>query len=329
MSLVLAIEPDSSQADPLNSFVRAKLGAELQMVTSAQAAIVAMNQRVPDVVLLGRGVLQDERAKIVSHLGSSDGTRQSGAHHRPSSIRQQRTVVSLPEKISEQLGATEDARVRQVATALTEPAVPEGNAVALEESKPQATPASHIDDSSTGLDSDIRAADLSLIEAEVEYRLKSEVERLQAEAARQQARELARVEAEAAEHRAREIARVEAETARQRAHDLARIESEAAQQRESAVVEARAAAEAAARETLVTELERVRREAEQHLASEIRRVRNETEQALATKLNFTQAQARAEAEALRAAAIEQARQVVEEGRCTREGRRGRSRAREG
>jgi hypothetical protein len=312
MSLVLAIEPDSSQADPLNSFVRAKLGAELQMVTSAQAAIVAMNQRVPDVVLLGRGVLQNERAQIVSHLGSL------------TTHANQARTIDLPQfangalwsrfqkKIGEQLGAAADARVRQVATALTEPAVPEGNAVALEESKPQATPALHIDDSSTGLDSDIRAADLSLIEAEVEYRLKSEVERLQAEAARQQARELARVEAEAAEHRAREIARVEAETARQRADDLARIESEAAQQRESAVVEARAAAEATARETLVTELERVRREAEQHLASEIRRVRSETEQALATKLNFTQAQARAEAEALRAAAIEQARQVVEE-----------------
>ena len=312
MSLVLAIEPDSSQADPLNSLVRAKLGAELQMVTSAQAAIVAMNQRVPDVVLLGRGVLQDERAQIVSHLGSL------------TTHANQARTIDLPQfantalwsrfqkKIGEHLGAAADARVRQVATALTEPAVPEGNAVALEESKPQATPAAHIDDSSTGLDSDIRAADLSLIEAEVEYRLKSEVERLQAEAARQQARELARVEAEAAEHRAREIARVEAETARQRAHDLARIEGEAAQQRESAVVEARAAAEAAARETLVTELERVRREAERHLASEIRRVRSETEQALATKLNFTQAQARAEAEALRAAAIEQARQVVEE-----------------
>ena len=312
MSLVLAIEPDSSQADPLNSLVRGKLGAELQMVTSAQAAIVAMNQRVPDVVLLGLGVLQDERAQIVSHLGSlTTHANQARTIDLPQ-FANSALWSRFQKKIGEHLGAAADARVRQVATALTEPAVPEGNAVALEESKPQATPAAHIDDSSTGLDSDIRAADLSLIEAEVEYRLKSEVERLQAEAARQQARELARVEAEAAEHRAREIARVEAETARQRAHDLARIEGEAAQQRESAVVEARAAAEAAARETLVTELERVRREAERHLASEIRRVRSETEQALATKLNFTQAQARAEAEALRAAAIEQARQVVEE-----------------
>ena len=68
MGLVLAIEPDSSQADPLNSFVRAQLGAELQMVTSAQAAIVAMNQRVPDVVLFGRGVSQDERAKIEARI---------------------------------------------------------------------------------------------------------------------------------------------------------------------------------------------------------------------------------------------------------------------
>jgi len=249
---VLAIEPDSSQADPLDSFVRAKLGAELQMVTSAQAAIVAMNQRVPDVVLLGRGVPQDERAKIVSHFGSlTTHANQARTIDLPQ-FANSALWSRFQKKIGEQLGAAGDARVRVMATALTEAAVPERNEVPPEAPKPQAKPESQIHDSNSDVASDIRAADLSLIEAEVEFRLKSEVERLQVEAARQQARELARVEAEAAEHRAREVARVEAETARQREHDLARIESEAAQQRESAVVEARAAAESAARETLVT-----------------------------------------------------------------------------
>jgi hypothetical protein len=70
MNLVLAIEPDSSHADPLGSVVHTKLGAELVIVTSAYAAIVAMNQRVPDLVLFGREVSQDQRVKIATHLRS-------------------------------------------------------------------------------------------------------------------------------------------------------------------------------------------------------------------------------------------------------------------
>src|SRR5437667_8310720 len=70
MNLVLPIEPDPAQADPLNSIVRTKLGADLQVVSSGYAAIVAMNQRIPDVVLLGRAVTQDQRTKIVTHFRS-------------------------------------------------------------------------------------------------------------------------------------------------------------------------------------------------------------------------------------------------------------------
>jgi len=73
MSLVLAIEPDSAQADPLTSLVRAKLGAQLQLVASTRAAIVAINQRVPDVILLGRDVPQEQRTKVVTHLRSIVG----------------------------------------------------------------------------------------------------------------------------------------------------------------------------------------------------------------------------------------------------------------
>ena len=68
MNLVLAIEADSSQADPLGSIVRTRLSAELVLVTSAYAAIVAMNQHVPDLVLFGRDLPQDQRAKIEAHL---------------------------------------------------------------------------------------------------------------------------------------------------------------------------------------------------------------------------------------------------------------------
>src|SRR5476649_458700 len=74
MNFVLAIEPDSSQTDQLSSVVRARLGAELVVVSSAYAAIVAVNQRVPDVVLFGRTVSQEQRVKITAHLRSLNGS---------------------------------------------------------------------------------------------------------------------------------------------------------------------------------------------------------------------------------------------------------------
>jgi hypothetical protein len=297
MSLVLAIEPDAAQTAPLTAFVRAKLGAQLQLVASSHAAIIAMNQRLPDVVLLGRDLSQDERTKVVTHLRSmtAEGTE----------LR----IVDIPQLSA----AASDGFTSNVSACL---AAAQGSRVETAPEPPAPVPASTIDE-------DIRAADVSLIEAEVEFRLKSELERLQAEAARQQARELSRVEAEAAERRTREIARVEAEAARQRALELTRIEEQAASLRQSAVAEARAAAEAAARKGLAAELERVRREDEALLSAEVRRIRNEAEQLLATKLALAQTQAerereernaraRAEADAAKAAAMEEARRAVEE-----------------
>lgn len=299
MSLVLAIEPDAAQAAPLTALVRAKLGAQLQLVASSHAALIAMNQRRPDVVLLGRDLSPDDRTKIVTYLRS---IQSENAELR---------TVDIPQLTA---GIVSDAFAKQVGACL---AVADDGRIQAGSPEPVASP------TPSTIDESIRAADVGLIEAEVEFRLKAELERLQAEAARQQAREMARVEAEAAERRAREIARVEIEATRQRALELARIEEQAATQRQSAVAEARAAAEAAAREALAAELERVRRQGEEQLAAEVRRVRNEAEQLLATKLNLAQAEAerdretrnaraRAEAEAAKAAAMDEARRVVEQ-----------------
>src|SRR5262245_28396389 len=70
MSFVLAIEPDSPQADPLRAAVCAHAGAELIIVGSAYAAIVTMNQRLPDLVLIGRAVSPQQRTQITTHLRS-------------------------------------------------------------------------------------------------------------------------------------------------------------------------------------------------------------------------------------------------------------------
>jgi hypothetical protein len=312
MNLVLAVEPDASQADRLTGLVRT-LGANLQLVASSHAAIVAMNQRVPDVVVLGRTLADEQRTAIVTHLGSVVA---ASTHIRVLDIPDL-NEPSLAEAFSRKMGVSFAASdyVRQQSDAGT--VDPGWDSVTLD--APAAT-------------EDFRAADEELIEAEVEVRLKAELERLQAEAAQQQARELARVEADAAERRAREMARVEAEATRQRDMELARAEQELARKRDSAVAdaEARAAVEVAAREALTAELDRVRRDNETQLAAEIRRVRNEAEQALATQRDQAQAQAerdreeriaraRAEADAVRAAAeaakalaIGEAQRVVEE-----------------
>ena len=76
MNLVLAVEADSSQTDPLGSIVRTKLGAELVHVTSADDAIVAMNQRVPALVLVGRELPQEQRVKVNTHLRRLAGSFQ-------------------------------------------------------------------------------------------------------------------------------------------------------------------------------------------------------------------------------------------------------------
>jgi PEGA domain len=73
MNLVLALEPDASQATPLTTLVRRQLGANLAIVPTAKAAVIAMNQRVPDVLLFGRDVPRPERAKAAAHLASLSG----------------------------------------------------------------------------------------------------------------------------------------------------------------------------------------------------------------------------------------------------------------
>jgi CheY-like chemotaxis protein len=51
MSLILAIEPNKNQAQQLNALVRAHLKAELVTAPTAAAALTALGDRIPDVVL--------------------------------------------------------------------------------------------------------------------------------------------------------------------------------------------------------------------------------------------------------------------------------------
>jgi hypothetical protein len=186
MNFVLAIEPDASQAGPLTALVRRTLGANLTIVASTQAAIVAMNQRVPDVLLFGGGVPPAERDQAAAHLASLAG---------PGGVRTLQ-LANLGHRAAQEkaaldirmcLAAAEKERVRAMATVIgsahDESELAGWNAF-LPESPEQGTPAP-------------AAVDQSHLQAEIDRRVKREVERLRREGDERVALELRRLRQDA------------------------------------------------------------------------------------------------------------------------------------
>ena len=68
MSLVLAVEPDGKQAEILRHLIDQQGGTQLILVSSAYAAAVTMNRRVPDLVLLGASLDQKAHDHVVDHF---------------------------------------------------------------------------------------------------------------------------------------------------------------------------------------------------------------------------------------------------------------------
>ena len=171
MNLVLALEPDASQAAPLTSLVRRKLGANLTIVPTMQAAIVAMNQRLPDVLLFGQNVPQAERDQTSAHLTSLSG----GA------VVRTLLIAKLSEPAAQEqaaydirmcLASAEKDRVRAMATLISaardQSELAGWNDFPAESTEPQAPPAA--------------TPPQSHVEAEINRRVKHEVERLRREA---------------------------------------------------------------------------------------------------------------------------------------------------
>ena len=71
MSRVLAIEPEASQAEALRQLVRDELGTEIVLVSSAYAAVVAINRQTPDVVLFSESISDKHRDRVLDHLKST------------------------------------------------------------------------------------------------------------------------------------------------------------------------------------------------------------------------------------------------------------------
>src|SRR6188474_1479408 len=68
MALVLAIEPDIRQGGILKRIVRELVQAELILVESRDAAIAAIDQQIPDVILLTALMSPRDEDELVTHL---------------------------------------------------------------------------------------------------------------------------------------------------------------------------------------------------------------------------------------------------------------------
>jgi hypothetical protein len=187
MNFVLAFEPDAAQAVPLTSLVRRKLGANLTIVPTMQAAIVAINQRLPDVLVFGRNVPQAEREQVAAHLGSLSG----GAAVRTLQIAKLSEPAAQDQfayDIRMCLAAAEKDRVRAMATLIS--AAQDQSELAGWNDFPAESAEPHAPKAPT--------PEQSPVEAEINRRVKSEVERLRREADERLATELRRLRQDAA-----------------------------------------------------------------------------------------------------------------------------------
>jgi CheY-like chemotaxis protein len=68
MTRILAIEPDAERAERLQQFVHEKLHAELVLATSTDAAITAMSDDRPDLILASTLLSANDDQDLVAHL---------------------------------------------------------------------------------------------------------------------------------------------------------------------------------------------------------------------------------------------------------------------
>ena len=81
--LVLALEPDVRQATILKRVIRDNVHADLIVVDSRDAAVAAVNDRLPDVILLTALLSPRDEAEIISHLRTLSGVEHVQTHTIP------------------------------------------------------------------------------------------------------------------------------------------------------------------------------------------------------------------------------------------------------
>jgi CheY-like chemotaxis protein len=80
---ILALEPDVRQANILKRMIRDRVHAELLVVDSRDAAVAAVNAKVPDVILLTALLSPRDEAEIIAHLRTVEGAEHVQTHTIP------------------------------------------------------------------------------------------------------------------------------------------------------------------------------------------------------------------------------------------------------
>src|SRR5690348_2205463 len=73
MPLILAIEPDRRQANQLTALVRGRLHADLVLGDSADRALAALGDRVPDLILTAALLSPKDEAALGQRLRELNG----------------------------------------------------------------------------------------------------------------------------------------------------------------------------------------------------------------------------------------------------------------
>ena len=73
MSLVLALEPDPKQAAVLKQVVRDRVGAQLVLADSKDAALAAIAERVPDLILVTTLMSPRDESELTDRLRGLEG----------------------------------------------------------------------------------------------------------------------------------------------------------------------------------------------------------------------------------------------------------------
>ena len=97
-ALVLALEPDLRQAAILKRMIRDRVHAELVVVDSRDAAIAAVDARVPDVILFTALLSPRDEGEIIAHLRTLANAEHVQSHTIPQ-LASSSQVCPLPDGV--------------------------------------------------------------------------------------------------------------------------------------------------------------------------------------------------------------------------------------
>ena len=288
MALVLALEPNAVQADILRHLLRKRADTDVVVVRSTHAAVAAIDERVPDLVLVGSLLSPRDEDPFIAHLrtlpdaGHLQTLTIPKLRQRSDAVRRVRSIFSKrktrrtdkttggcdPTQFGDEVAAhlaracEVKAEIQQRKAAIGEeesPVVdrlePAGARSSASVERPLARDASRSLDPGPGLTSTQNECE------GVPHRVACTPDPAENRQAVVRSAETAAT-AQAAEALATELAAVEN---RHRA-EIALLETQAAESRDAAAREAQTVAEAQADETLAAGLDRVRVDAATELA---------------------------------------------------------------